>query len=141
MTDQPPVQPSGHPAQQPGPVNPTEPIPAAPGYPSAPPPATPAAHVAPTGATGSATPTTNVWRQATSTHGGRWAIAIAAGALALLMILGIGVAGLLVLRNHDRFGMVGQRAGGFSRGPLGQGNGRDDGGNNGRSPALPGMPG
>ena len=152
MTDQPPVQPpeqpSGHPAQQPGPVNPTEPIPAAPGYPAAPPPAAPAANPAPganagpanAAPTASAGPSTNVWRQATSTHGGRWAIAIAAGALALLLMLGIGVAGLLVLRNHDRFGMLGQRQAGFSRGQLGQGNGRDDG-NNGRNPALPGAPG
>jgi hypothetical protein len=57
------------------------------------------------------------------------------------MLLGIGVAGFLVLRNHDRFGMMGQRQQGFSRGQLGQGDGRDDGRDNGRNPLAPGMPG
>jgi hypothetical protein len=56
------------------------------------------------------------------------------------MLLGFGVAGLLVLRNHDRFPMMGQRQDGFSRGQLGQSNGRDDGGNNGRKPLPPGVP-
>ena len=63
-------------------------------------------------------PATNVWRQATSTNGGRWAIGIAAGALALLMVLGIAVAGLLVLRYHDRFSMWGQRRGGGRAGDV-----------------------
>jgi len=140
MTDQPPVQPphqpSGNPVQPPGQANPTEPIPAAPGNPAASPVAAPTTNAAPT----NAAPTTNPWRRATSTHGGRWAIAIVAGALIFLMFLGLGVAGLLVLRNHDRFSMMGQRQGGFSRGQLGQGNGRDDGGN-GRNPSQPGTPG
>jgi hypothetical protein len=56
------------------------------------------------------------------------------------MLLGLGVAGLLVLRNHDRVSMMGQRQDGFSRGQLGQGNGRDDG-DKGRNPLQPGMPG
>jgi len=77
---------------------------------------------------------TNVWHRATSTRGRRWAIAVAAGALACLMLLGIGLAGLAVLRNHDRFNMMGQRQDGYSRdqgGRSGQGNGR----------GLPGAPG
>jgi hypothetical protein len=143
MTDQPPVQPpqlpqppTGAPGQQPGQVNPaTQPIPAAAqGDPAAVPLAAPAAPAAPT-ATG--------WHQATSTHAGRWAIAIAAGVLACLMLLGIGVGGLLVLRNHDRFGLMGQRSDGFSRGQLGRGEGGsgDDGRNNGRIPNQRGLPG
>ena len=62
-----------------------------------------------------AAPKTTLWHQATSTRGGRWAIAVAAGALACLMLLGIGLAGLAVLRNHDRFNMMGQRQDGYSR--------------------------
>jgi hypothetical protein len=65
---------------------------------------------------------------------------LVAGALVFLMVLGVGLAGLLLLRNHDRFGMMGQRQDGFSRGQLGPGNGRDDGGDNGRNPQLPGQP-
>jgi hypothetical protein len=86
-------------------------------------------------------PPANTWHQATSTRGGRWAIAVAAAALAVLMLLGVGVAGLLVLRNHDRFGMMGQRGEGFSRGQMGHGDGRDDGGNRGTNPLQPGAPG
>jgi len=74
-----------------------------------------------------AAPKTNVWHQATSTRGGRWAIAVAAGALACLMLLGIGLAGLAVLRNHDRFTVMGQRQDGYSRDQgdkSGQGSGR-----------------
>jgi len=84
-----------------------------------------------------AAPKTNVWHQATSTRGGRWAIAVGAGALACLMLLGIGLAGLVVLRNHDRFPMMGQRQDGYSRdqgGQSGQGNGRG-------MPGVPGMRG
>jgi hypothetical protein len=57
------------------------------------------------------------------------------------MLLGVAVAGLLVLRNHDRFGMMGQRQDGFSRSPLGQRDGRGDDGNNRRNPAQPDVPG
>ena len=84
-----------------------------------------------------AAPKTNVWHQATSTRGGRWVIAVAAGALACLMLLGIGLAGRAVLRNHDRFTMMGQRQDGYSRdqgGQSGQGNGRG-------MPGAPGMRG
>jgi len=113
MTDQPPEQPPHQPSGHPEESNPsTQPMSAAAGNSPATP---PAAH------------TTNLWHQATSTHGRRWAIGIAAGALVCLMFLGIAVAGLVVLRNHDRFAMTGQRQDRFSRdqgGQLGQGNGR-----------------
>jgi hypothetical protein len=56
------------------------------------------------------------------------------------MFLSLGVAGFLVLRNHDRFAMMGQRTDGYSRGQLGQGNGRGPGGSYG-NPGQPGMPG
>ena len=139
MTDQPPVspshEPSGDPARQPGPGYPaTQPMSAATGGPAA----------GPGAATGSpaAAPSgpTNAWHQATSTRGGRWAVALAAAALVALLVLGAGVAGLLVLRNHDRFGMMGQRGDGFSRGQMGHGDGRD-GGSRGTSPLQPGVPG
>ena len=88
-------------------------------------------------------PPANLWHQTTSTRGGRWAIGIAAVALAALMVLGVGVVGLLVLRNHDRFGMMGQRGNVFSRDLDGRGNGqgRGPGGNNGYQAPQPGMPG
>jgi hypothetical protein len=124
MTDQPPVQPSGVPAEEPGQGYPTtHPMPAGTGDPAVAPPVP---------------PTAKVWHQATATRGRRWAIAIAAGALACLMLLGVGVAGFLVLRNHDRFAMLGQRQNGFSRGPFGQGSGRGPGG---YQPLQPGMRG
>jgi len=53
------------------------------------------------------------------------------------MLLGIGLAGLAVLRNHDRFNMMGQRQDGYSRDQgdkSGQGNGRG-------MPGAPGMRG
>ncbi|MBE3076644.1 MAG: hypothetical protein IMZ75_17220 [Actinobacteria bacterium] len=84
---------------------------------------------------------TNAWRQATSTHGGRWAIAVAVGALGCLMLLGIAVAGLVVLRNHDRVSLVGQRQDGYSRGQDGPGNGRGSGPKDGNRWQQPGMPG
>jgi len=123
MTDQPPVQPPHQPSGPPAEGNPaTQPMPAAAGDPSA---------------TQPASSKTSLWHRTTSTHGGRWAIGIAAAALVCLMFLGIGVASLLVLRNHDSFGMMGQRQNGYSRG---QGNGRGPGGN-GNSPLQRGMPG
>jgi hypothetical protein len=138
MTDQPPVQPphqpSGDPARQPGPGYPaTQPMAAAAGDPAATP------GVA-TGRPVAAQAGPNAWHQVTSTHGGRWAIAVAAAALVALMMLGVGVAGLLVLRNHDRFGMMGQRGDGFSRGQMGHRDGRDDGGNSGPDSRQPGVP-
>jgi hypothetical protein len=131
MTDQPPDKPSGHPARPPGQANPpTQPMTASANIPTA---ANPAGAL-------TVAPTKSGWHQMTFTRGRRWAIAIAAGVLACLMLLGIGVAGLLVLRNHDRFGMTGQRQGGFSR-LFGQGNGRGSRGNDGYHPVLPGGPG
>jgi hypothetical protein len=123
MTDQPPVQPPHQPSGHQAEGNPaTQPMPAATGSSAATPPGK---------------STTNLWHQTTSTRGGRWAIGISAAALVCLMLLGIGVAGLLVLRNHDRFGMMGQRQNGYS---SGQGNGRGPGAN-GYNPLQPGRPG
>jgi len=130
VTDQPPVQPPHQPSGHPAEGNPaTQPMPAAASAPAATPPDA---------------SRTNVWHQATSTRGRRWAIGIAAGALVCLMLLGIGVAGLVVLRNHDRFNMMGQRQDRFSRDQgdqFGQGNGRGQGGKDGYHPLQPGMPG
>jgi len=120
MSEQPPVQP-GQPS-----TPPTRPMPAA-GQPA--PPAPPPAPVAgpptgpprppagppvppagpPAGYLSGEAPRPNAWSRATSTRGGRWGLAIAAGALVCLMILGIGVAGFLVLRNHDRVDLLGNR--------------------------------
>ncbi len=99
-------------------------------------------------------PAPNLWRQATSTHGGRWAIGLAAGALAVLMLLGVVVAGVVVLRGHDRFAMMGQRQDDSSRVQGDQGErsrpgddpGDDQGlgakGRNGRhQPGMPDAPG
>jgi hypothetical protein len=62
------------------------------------------------------------------------------------MFLGIGVAGLLVLRNHDRFGMMGQQQDRFSRGQgqgqgQGQSQGRGPGGDDRYQRGMPGAPG
>ena len=125
MTGQPPVQPPYQPSEHPMEASPpTQPISAAESAPAVPRPAA---------------PKTNMWRQATSTHGGRWAIAVAA-ALAVLLLLGVGVAGFVVLRYHDRVNLLGNRSGGFSRGQNGQGYGPGLGAN-GNQRRLPGMPG
>jgi hypothetical protein len=88
-------------------------------------------------------PKTNMWRQATSTHGGRWALVVAAAALAALLALGVGVAGFALLRYHDRVNLLGNSAGGYSRGLNGQGTvpGPGANGNQRRLPGLPGMRG
>jgi hypothetical protein len=133
MTEQPPVQPShqppNQPAQQPGQGSPpTQPMSAA---------ASPAAPTPPAGPKG------NLWRRATSTRRGAWAVGLGAGALTVLMILGIGLTGLAVLRNHDRLSLVGNRQDGFSRRHDGQGNGRGPGADDRfqrRVPARPGIP-
>jgi hypothetical protein len=126
MTDQPPAQPPHEPGQGSPATQPMSAVASAPAAGSSP-------------GTPPAAPKTNVWHQATSTHGGRWAIAVAAFALACLMLLGIGVAGLLVLRNHDRFSLLGQRQDRFS----GDQNGRGPGalGNQPRQRGMPGMRG
>jgi hypothetical protein len=86
-------------------------------------------------------PRTNSWQRATSTPGRRWALALSAAAVALLLVLGIGVTSLLVLRNHDRVNLLGSHQ---AIRPLGPGNGngqgpRAEGRKNGRN--LPGLPG
>lgn len=137
MTDQPPVQPPHQPPRQPSghatEGNPaTQSMPAAAGAPVVP---------------GPPPPKPNVWSQATSTTGGRWALGVAAGALVVLMLVCVGVAGLLVLRSHDRVAMVGQRQDGFSRDQGdqgGKGNDREPGArdrDNLRQPGMPGVPG
>ena len=126
MTDQPPAQPPHEPGQGSPATQPMSAVASAPAAGSSP-------------GTPPAAPKTNVWHQATSTRGGRWAIAVAAFALACLMLLGIGVAGLLVLRNHDRFSLLGQRQDRFSGDQNGRGPGA--GGNQPRQRGMPGMPG
>jgi hypothetical protein len=135
MTDQPPArppdQPSGNPAEGSPSTPPTRPMPAA----------------GPPVSTSPARPGPNAWRQATSTAGGRWAIGIAAGAVAVLMLLGVLLAGALALRGHDRVAMMGSRQDGFSRdqgdqGRRGDGQGPDARDRNGpRQPGMPGAPG
>ena len=124
MSEQPPVQPPRQPLNQPAAGNPpTQPMPAAP----VPPPF--AANASPASAY---PPKATVWHQATSTSGRRWALALSAGAMALLLILGIGIAGLLVLRNDDRVGLFGNREDGQFLSQDGPGNGRGNGNGNGR---------
>ena len=143
MSEQPPVQPPSTPPHQPSnqPAEgnpPTQPMTAAFGAP----PAGPAAASAP-----AYPPTTNGWKQATSTSGRRWALALSAAAVALLLVLGIGVTSLLVLRNHDRVNLLGDRQTTRSFGQYGPGNGNGNGNGgprekeerNGRN--LPGLPG
>jgi hypothetical protein len=126
VTGQPPVQPPHQPPEHPVEASPvTQPMTAAESAPAAPRPGV---------------PKTNMWRQATSTHGGRWAIAAAAAALAVLLLLGVGVAGFVVLRYHDRVNLLGNQTGGYSRGQNGQGYGLGPGAN-GNQRRLPGMPG
>lgn len=128
MTAQPPVQPPRQPSELPVAGSPlTQPMPAAGTSPTAARPAAP-------------TTNPNVWRQATSTRGGRWAVGVAAAALAILMILGIGVAGFAALRFHDRFNLLANRTDSSIRG-LGNGPGPGAGGNQRRLRGMPGMPG
>ena len=123
MSEQPPVQPPRQPPNQPAAGNPpTQPMPAAP----VPPPFE--ANASPASAY---PPKATVWHQATSTSGRRWALALSAGAMALLLILGIGIAGLLVLRNHDRVGLFGNREDSQFLSQDGPGNGRGNGNGNG----------
>ncbi len=124
MSEQPPVPqpeqpsnpPSNPPTNQPSAGNPpTQPMPAAE---SAPP-------VGPAAATASVdAPKPGIWHRTTSTHGGRWGLAVAVVALAGLMILGIGIAGIAVLRNHDRINVMGYRQDRQFLGQNDQGNGQ-----------------
>jgi hypothetical protein len=143
MSEQPPVQPPVQPPSTPPhqPPNqpegnpPTQPMTAAFGTPPA----------APTAASVPAyPPTTNRWQRATSTTGRRWALVLSAAAVALLLVVGIGVTSLLVLRNHDRVNVLGdgQTARNFGQYGPGNGNGQGplaQGRRNGRN--LPGLPG
>jgi len=110
--------------------------------------------VGPTAAPASAyPPKTNTWQRVTSTPGRRWALALSAAAVALLMLLVIGVAGILVLRNADRGGMMmGNRQDGrfLDDGGRGDGRGNGNGNRNDRGPGSnddregrnpPGIPG
>ncbi|MDQ1537111.1 MAG: hypothetical protein QOE58_1504 [Actinomycetota bacterium] len=108
----------------------------------------PAASSSPTA--GPPAPQQGIWRETTSTRGGRWAVAIAATAVAALMLLGIGVAGIAILRGSDRFSPMDHRQDGFSQGQRQPGNGGP--GTNGhgpggrdnvqpRQPRIPGGPG
>ena len=127
MSEQPPVQQpdqsSNPPSSQPVASTPaTQPMPAvepaagpSAGFPAAGPPAAP---------TPGDAPRPNVWHRTTSNRGGRWGLAIAAGALVCLMILVVGVAGLLVLRNHDRVALMGNRQDRQLLSQDGQGNGQ-----------------
>ena len=123
MTDQPPQQPVHQPSANPAEGEPvTTPVQAA---------------ASDSPASAPVAPTSNLWHQGPFTHGGRWAIGIVAVALGCLMLLGVGVASLLVLRNHNVFGMTGQQNR-FSRNQFGQGKG---GNGSNTQPGMPGAPG
>lgn len=123
-----------------------------PEQPPVPPPNQPPAPTPPAGPTPPDAPKTNLWQRTTSTQGGRWAIGIGAAVLASLMLLGVGLAGLLVLRHNDGIGFLG--AGGdrherLFRGNDGPGTGNDKGRgrrapdqggkrNQGGTPGIPG---
>ena len=129
MTDQHPEQPPA----QPEPPRSQRPAPGSPVTQSMP------VGAQPSPATPGAAPQTTVWHQATSTRGGRWAIGIAAVVLVALMFLSLGVAGFLILRNHARFALIGQRQAGFSRSQPGRGPGANNGYPQNRG--MPGSPG
>jgi hypothetical protein len=127
MSEQPPEQPPSTPPRPPsnqpaGGNPPTQPMPASPSAPpvgaaASPPSADP--------------PRTNTWHQVTATPGRRWALGISALAVALLLMVGIGAAGLLVLRAHDRVDLLGNRPDGRSL-QEGRGDDRRDGDTRGR---------
>jgi len=160
MSAQPPVQPPNQPPHQPSsqppnqPPNqpvagnpPTQPMSAAVGPPPVGPAAPPSAYP----------PQPNMWHRATSTNRRRWGLGIGALALACLLLVGTLVTGLVILRNHDRVNLLGNRQAGQSYGQNGPGdgrglgnggglgNGRGPGANDGQDrrnvPGMPGMPG
>ena len=147
MTDQPtngPTKPPG------GGSPPTEPMKAVESAtPAAPPatttPATPT-QAAPTQAlpTPAEAPKRNLWHRATSTHGGRWGVAIGAGVLACLLLFGIAVAALSVVGRHDRVNLAGERREGIFGGQSAPGNGQGPGEkmkNHKQGAGMPGNPG
>lgn len=117
MSEQPPVQQSGQPIGQP-PSPPTQVMSTQSAPPAGPPAGPPVVPVS------GAAPTPSGWQRATSTRGARWGLGIAAAGVVGLMILGIGIAGIAVLRLHDRVSFLGDRQAGYSRGQDGRGNGQ-----------------
>lgn len=117
MSEQPPVPQPDQPISEP-PSPPTQVMSAQSAPPAGPPAGPPVIPVA------GAAPTPSGWQRATSTRGARWGLGIAAVGLVCLMILGIGIAGIAVLRHHDRVGFLADRQAGFSRGQDGPGNGQ-----------------
>ncbi len=117
MSEQPPVPQPDQPIGQP-PSPPTQVMSAQSAPPAGPPAGPPVVPVS------GAAPTPNAWQRATSTRGARWGLGMAAVGLVCLMILGIGVAGIAVLRHHDRVSFLADRQAGFSRGQDGPGNGQ-----------------
>ena len=117
MSEQPPVPQPGQPIGQPS--SPPTQVMSAQSTPPAGPPAGP-----PVVPVSGAAPTPNGWQRATSTRGARWGLGIAAVGLVCLMILGIGIAGIAVLRHYDRVSFLGDRQAGYSRGQDGPGNGQ-----------------
>lgn len=151
MSEQPPVQQPDQPIGQP-PSPPTQVMSAQSAPPAGPPAGPPVVPVS------GAAPTQSGWQRATSTRGARWGLGIAAVGLVGLMILGIGIAGIAVLRHQDRVSLLGERQAGFSRGQdprdgPGPNNGRGFGHGHGQNrdgngpqfpndmPGGPGMPG
>lgn len=123
-----------------------------PEQPPVPPPNQPPAPTPPAGSTPPDAPKTNLWHRTTSTQRGRWAVGIGAAVLASLMLLGVGLAGLLVLRHNDGIGFLGasgDRRERFFRGHDGPGLGNDNGRGRGapdqggkrNQGGMPGMPG
>ena len=117
MSEQPPVQQPGQPTGQTS--SPPTQVMSAQNPPPAGPPAGP-----PVVPVSGAVPPPSGWQRATPTRGARWGLGIAAVGLVCLMILGIGIAGIAVLRHHDRVSFLGDRQAGFSRGQDGPGNGQ-----------------
>ncbi len=109
MSEQPPVQQPGQPIGQP-PSPPTQVMSAQSASPAGPPAGPPVVPVS------GAAPTPSGWQRATSTRGARWGLGMAAVGLVCLMILGIGMAGIAISRNHDRVGFLADRQAGYSRG-------------------------
>ena len=134
MPQQPPVQQPGQPLGQP-PSPPTQVMSAQSAPPSGPPAGPPVVPVS------GAAPTPSGWQRATSTPGARWGLGIAAVGLVGLMVLGVGIAGIAVLRHHDRVSFLGDRQAGYSRGqdgPGGQGLNSRKGLRNGQGPGATG---
>jgi hypothetical protein len=132
MSEQPPVQQPDQPIGQPS-SPPTQVMSAQSAPPAGPPAGPPVVPVS------GPAPTPSGWQRATSTRGARWGLGIAAVGLVCLMILGIGIAGIAISRNHDRVGFMGDRQAGYFRGQAdrGSGPGLNNGRGFGNGPQLP----